>query len=457
MKSRLHAYIDKMKGQRIAVIGAGVSNTPLIELLAQRGMDVTVCDKRGLMDLGEKGLMLDALGVKWQLGDTYLDNLDFDVIFRTPGLHPSKLEKAGNARITSEMEAFFDLCPCKIIAVTGSDGKTTTTSIIAELLRAAGHTVHVGGNIGRPLLCDIPNMTKKDFAVLELSSFQLMTMKKSPAIAVVTNVAPNHLDVHKSMDEYVQAKRQIFANQKLHDRLITNADNEITLRFAEEADARVTLFSRLDELEDGIFFDGVSICRSTGGEAMRVCKATEILLPGMHNIENYMAALAATEDFVSDDIFRKVAREFGGVEHRIELVRVKDGVSYYNDSIASSPTRTMAALKSFDKKLILIAGGYDKKIPFDTLGPEICDHVKVLVLTGATSKAIRQSVEAAANYKPDAPIILEEDDFVKAVHCAADKAEIGDVVILSPACASFDKFKNFEERGNLFKQIVKSF
>ena len=457
MQTRLNRYIDQMKGQRVAVIGAGISNTPLIALLAKRGIDVTVCDKRNLDAMGETGAQLNRLGVKWQLGEHYLENLDFDVIFRTPGLHPDKLKNAASALITSEMEAFFQLCPCKIIGVTGSDGKTTTTTLIAELLKRAGYTVHIGGNIGHPLLCDIPKMKRHDFAVLELSSFQLMTMKKSPHIAVVTNVAPNHLDVHNSMEEYINAKRAIFRYQSLHDRLITNADNEITLRFAEEADSRVTLFSRKAKLEEGIYFDGESIRRANCGKDMELCKASDILLPGLHNIENYMAAFAAVEDYVSPDVCRQLAREFAGVEHRIELVRKLDGVSYYNDSIASSPTRTTAALHAFTQKLILIAGGYDKHIPFTLLGPEICSHVKILILTGATAQAIRSSVESAENYTSGVPEILETDDFTEAVCLARQKALPGDVVILSPACASFDRFKNFEERGRLFKDIVNAF
>lgn len=447
-------YLTSLKNKRVAVIGIGVSNTPLIRMLLSAGINVTACDKNSRDGLGEISEELERLGAHLQLGENYLAGLDQDVIFRTPGLRPDvpALEAARErgAEITSEMEVFFRVCPCKIIAVTGSDGKTTTTTIISELLKAAGYNVHVGGNIGRPLLPDAASMNSSDVAVLELSSFQLMTMNQSPNIAVVTNVSPNHLDVHKSMDEYIAAKENVFAHQSSQGLAVFNYDNDITRAFAEKASGRCVYFSRRNELCHGVYVKDNAIW---SGER-KVLSLEDILIPGVHNVENYMAAIAAVESMVSDGVIRKVAQTFGGVEHRIELVRTLNGVRYYNDSIASSPTRTIAGLRSFKEKVILIAGGYDKKIPFDVLGTEIIEHVKVLVLTGTTAPKIRAAVEAVPDYAGTNPEILEFDDFRQAVLAAHNAAQPGDVVILSPACASFDKFKNFMLRGEAFKKII---
>ena len=359
------------------------------------------------------------------------------------------------SRITSEMEVFFDVCPCPIIAVTGSDGKTTTTSIIAGLLRHAGKVVHLGGNIGHPLLVEAGDMSSDDVAVLELSSFQLLTMKtKSPHIAVITNLAPNHLDVHTGMDEYVAAKENIFLYQGAEDIAVFNADNAITISQSRRAPGKVRLFSRQEEPREGVFLRGDAIISRRNGRDYQIMTRDDIRLPGLHNVENYMAAIAAVDGMVPYEIIRSFAREFAGVEHRIEWVRTLHGVRYYNDSIATSPTRTIAGLRSFEKKVIMIAGGYDKHIPFDVLGPEIVEHVKILILCGATAEKIRTAVVSAAGYSNGTPLILETDDFREAVELAYQHAQEGDVVTLSPACAAFDKFKNFMERGDLFKAIV---
>jgi UDP-N-acetylmuramoylalanine--D-glutamate ligase len=447
-------YLTSLQKKRVAVIGIGVSNTPLIRMLLDAGVDVTACDKSSRQGLGQVAEELEGLGAHLRLGEDYLTGLDQDVIFRTPGLRPDvpalEQARARGAEITSEMEIFFRVCPCKIIAVTGSDGKTTTTTILSELLKAAGYRVHVGGNIGKPLLPEAAEMAAGDVAVLELSSFQLMTMTQSPDIAVVTNVTPNHLDVHKGMEEYIAAKKNVFAHQSPQGLAVFNYDNEITRAFARQAPGRSVCFSRREELPQGVYVKEDAIWSGD----RRVLPIEDILIPGVHNVENYMAAIAAVESLVDDDVIRRVAKTFGGVEHRIELVRTLNGVRYYNDSIASSPTRTIAGLHSFSQKVILIAGGYDKKIPFDELGVEITDHVKLLVLTGATAPKIRAAVENAPGYHGDDPEILEVDDFQDAVLAAHRAAQPGDVVILSPACASFDRFKNFMLRGQAFKQII---
>ena len=454
----LRDYIESLRHKTVAIIGIGVSNTPLLELLLAEGIRVAACDKRSREQMGEQAEHLEQLGCELHLGADYLKDLDADVIFRTPGLRPDVPEIAAcvdrGAVLTSEMEVFFEVCPCTIIAVTGSDGKTTTTTIIAELLKAAGKRVWVGGNIGHPLLCEADGMLATDYAVLELSSFQLMTMKHSPHIAVVTNLAPNHLDVHRDMAEYVAAKENIFRHQSGEDVAVFNADNDITAEQSRRVPGRARLFSRQGEVADGVFLRGEDIVCRSGGHERVVMTTGDIKIPGVHNVENYMAAIAAVDGLVPDEVIRDFAREFGGVEHRIELVRTYRGVRYYNDSIASSPSRTIAGLRSFHEKVILIAGGYDKHIPFDVLGPEIVERVKLLVLCGATADKIRAAVENAPGYEPGKPEIRDVTPFTAAVEAARDRAQPGDVVTLSPACAAFDQFKNFAERGKFFKSIV---
>jgi UDP-N-acetylmuramoyl-L-alanine--D-glutamate ligase len=454
----LREYVDSIRNKRVAVIGIGVSNTPLLDMLLAEGIRVTACDKRTREQMGQQAEELERRGCTLYLGEDYLKGLDADVIFRTPGLRPDVPEIAAcvahGADLTSEMEVFFRVCPCPIIAVTGSDGKTTTTTIIAELLKSAGKRVWVGGNIGHPLLCEADGMLQTDYAVLELSSFQLMTMTRSPHIAVVTNLAPNHLDMHRDMAEYVAAKENIFRHQSRGDIAIFNGDNAITAEQSARAPGRARTFSRRGEAADGVFLRGEDIVCRSGGQERVIMNTGDIKIPGVHNVENYMAAIAAVDGLVPDEVIRSFARSFGGVEHRIELVRTYRGVRYYNDSIASSPSRTIAGLRSFKEKVILIAGGYDKHIPFDVLGPEVVAHVKLLVLCGATADKIRASVENAPGYAPGKPEILDVTPFTAAVEAARDRAQPGDVVTLSPACAAFDQFKNFAERGRFFKSIV---
>ena len=443
-------YFTSLKDKKIAVLGLGVSNRPLVRLLLEFGCDVTGCDRTVREKLEDEVLELERMGCKLSLGDGYLDGLDADLVFRTPGMHPGNpaLEalRSRGAKVTSEMEVFFEVCPCHTIAVTGSDGKTTTTTLISEMLKAGGYTVWLGGNIGTPLLPLCRGMKADDYAVVELSSFQLMDMERSPERAVVTNLAPNHLDVHKDMDEYVDAKKNIFRFQSESDLLVLNADNAITDGFAGNGVTRK--FSR-QGAADAMVVDGI-ICR----DGREVLNTADILIPGVHNIENYMAAMLAVEGLVDDETIRGVAKTFGGVEHRIELVRIKDGVRFYNDSIASSPSRTIAGLRSFSEKVILIAGGYDKHIPYDVLGPEICAHVNKLFLGGATGRLIQAAVENSPEYIPGCPEIVDCGDFESAVRAAAAGAESGDVVLMSPASAAFDQFKNFMVRGDFYKKLV---
>ncbi len=454
---KLQEYVSTLRGKTVAVLGVGVSNTPLIELLCKNGVRVVACDKKTRDALGDTVARLEAMGAALRLGDGYLKDLDADLIFRTPGMRPDVPEllaaKERGSIVTSEMQVFFEVCPCPIIAVTGSDGKTTTTTVISEFLEAADKRVWLGGNLGHPLLSEAGQIAPDDYAVVELSSFQLLDMTRSPHIAVVTNLAPNHLDVHRDMAEYIAAKENIFLHQRADDVAIFNLDNDITRSLSAKARSRVRLFSRREEVTDGAFVrDGVIHVRR-GGETRVVLNTADIRIPGQHNVENYCAAIAAVDGLVDDETIRAVAWTFNGVEHRIEPVRERRGVKWYNDSIASSPTRTIAGLRSFDRPVILIAGGYDKHIPFTPLAPEIVARVKLLILCGATADAIRAAVTGCEDYH-GAPEIVEVSCLRDAVDTAAARAGAGDIVTLSPACAAFDQFANFMERGRVFKQLV---
>ncbi len=459
MSQKFDEFLKGVKGKKVSVVGIGISNTPVIELLAKAGAKVKALDKNDKSSLGDLAHRLTGLGVELVCGSDYLDSLDGDIIIKTPGMrydNPALLKAAENGSvITSEMEIFFDCCPCKIIGITGSDGKTTTTSLIYEMLRHSGYKVHLGGNIGSPLLARVQEMEENDIVVAELSSFQLHTMKKSPDIAVVTNLSPNHLDMHKSMQEYIDAKTNIFLHQSADGVLIVNADNEITNGFESMAKGRVLKFSFKGKPDTpGAYYEDAAVYTVYDGKPQKLASRTDILLRGDHNVENFMAAALAVHGLCSSEDILYVAKTFKGVRHRIEFVRQKDGVSYYNDSIGSSPTRTTATLRSFDSKVILIAGGYDKHLPFDKLGDEIVKHVKKLFLTGDTAMSIRKAVLAAEGYDEKELPVTVTDDFDTAVRAAAAAADSGDVVLLSPACASFDKFKNFEQRGDRFVTVV---
>ena len=454
----LSEYVESIKENSIAVVGIGVSNLPLIELLLKHGCNVTACDMRTREQMGGEAERLEKLGARLRLGPDYLEGLTEQIIFRTPGLMPfdPHLEAARErgSVITSEMEVFLSLCPCKVIAVTGSDGKTTTSTIIAELLKAAGYTVHLGGNIGHPLLCEIPEIEPDHIAVLELSSFQLHSMVCRPDVAVVTNVSPNHLDKHKDYQDYIDAKREILEHQTADCRLILNLDDAQSDYYASASPAHKAWFSDKNPVSEGSMLRGGILLRVSGGAERPVLRADEIRLPGEHNVLNYMAAFTAVEGLVDDSVCAAVARSFAGVEHRLETVRVVDGVTFINDSIGTSPTRTIPGLHAMRVKPIVIAGGYDKHIPFDGLGDELNLHAKKLFLTGDTAPLIYEAVIKSRFYGENKLEITVLEDFRETVLRAAAAAEKGDVVLLSPACAAFDHFKNFAERGSFFKSIV---
>lgn len=448
--STIQEFQQYVKGKNITVIGIGVSNLPLIKYLAKYGAKVKACDKRSKEDLGEVYDELLNMGVDFSLGENYLSDIMGEIIFKTPGMRydvPELLKaKENGAYITSEMEVFFDVCPSRIIAVTGSDGKTTTTTLISEMMKAQGYTTWLGGNIGNPLLTLTEEMKPEDWVILELSSFQLHTMKKSPDIAVITNITPNHLDMHKDYQEYIDAKKNIMLYQNSSDVLVVNADNDVTKSVGKEAKGILKCFSRTQNTY--VHLEGDMIIRN----AEDVLDTKDIKIPGMHNVENYMTAIAAVDGLVDDDKIQKVAKEFGGVEHRIELVRTLDGVRYYNSSIDSSPNRTINTLKVFPQKVILVAGGKDKGIPYDEIGLPIVEHVKSLILIGATSDKIEEAVKATG--RANELEIVRKNTYEEVVAYARAIAKEGDVVLLSSASTSFDMFRNFMERGNLFKKLV---
>ena len=451
-------FFNEMKKKKVAFIGIGVSNKDVIKMFAEKGIETEARDKASREKLGAAADELEAAGAKLLLGESYLDGIDADVVFRTPGMNwwnPAlcALRKEGKA-VTSEMEVFFDLCPCKKYGVTGSDGKTTTTTLISEFLSAAGKTVHKGGNIGRALLPIVEKIKDDDCAVVELSSFQLISMRRSPDVSVVTNVAPNHIDDHKDMEENIEANRNILRNQNAFSATELNDDNVITASMAELVRGELRWFSHTKPVENGAFLreDGM-LCYCEHGRLTELFPKTDIKIPGMHNVENYLTAIAAVWGEVPVEVIHNIAKNFGGVEHRIELVRELEGVKWYNDSIATSPTRTIAGLSCFDQKVILIGGGYDKHISYEPLAPHLIEKVKLLILSGPTAPKIAAALQNDPNYNGE-PEVIFVNSMEEAVATAYGYAEEGDIVTLSPASASFDLYPNFEVRGKHYKELV---
>lgn len=455
INEKAEAFFAGVRGRTVAVCGIGHNNTPVVHQFLNAGARVWACDRRTREQLGDTAAELERAGAELHMGDGYLQGLEqADWILRTPGMKPYLPEfeaaRAAGVPVTSEMELFFELCPAPIYGVTGSDGKTTTTSVIAGMLEAAGRRVFLGGNIGRPLLPVVGGIAPEDAAVVELSSFQLTRMTRSPRVAVITNVAPNHLDWHTDMAEYVQAKGNLIRYQGANCRAVLNADNAYTPELDEIGGGKRFYFSRRHPVAEGAFLseDGW-LCMSEGGKTARVMHSDDIRIAGLHNRENFLAAIAAVWGDVPPEIMRRFAGEFTGIAHRCELVREKGGVRWINDSIGTSPSRTIAGLRAFDRPVILIAGGYDKHIPYAPLGEAAVDTVKTAILMGATADAIEQSIRANG----DIPI-FRVAGMEEAVRTAASLAKAGDIVFMSPASASFDLYKNFEERGDHFKQLV---
>ena len=459
MDNRIYDFLTSLKGKKVALIGIGRSNLPLIKLFASYGALVTACDRRSFDELGEYAQLAVDSGATLALGDDYLSNLDADIVLRTPGMkfYLDELVDMRNRGVvvTSEMELFFDLCPCKIIAVTGSDGKTTTTTIISEILKKSGRTVHLGGNIGKPLLPEIESINSDDIAVVELSSFQLISMRKSPDVAIVTNIEPNHLDIHKDMQEYVDSKKNVILHQNAFSKAVLNADNKLSDSFSNDVRGELRKFSRTNAVYNGCYYKNGEIIYSEFGAETKVMDASDIRIPGMHNVENFMTAICAVWGLVEVSDIVDVAKSFCGVAHRAEFVRELDGVKYYNDSIASSPTRTSSGtLSLYDEKILLICGGYDKNLDYTDLGDKICKKVKHLILLGATADKIETAVKNSDQFDSCGINIVRVKTMDEAVNKARELAVLGDIVSMSPASASFDMYKDFEQRGNHFKQLV---
>lgn len=461
LKKGYMAFCDFAKNKSFSLIGVGVSNLPLVSFLYNAGTKSVVV--RDLKKTQEDQQIKEAVssGAKTVLGDDYLAKLEEDVIIRSPGIRPdipAFLEaKDRGSELYCETDLFFRFCPCQSFAVTGSDGKTTTTTLIAKILEEEGYLVHLGGNIGKAMLPQLKEIDENGgVSVTELSSFQLMQAKYSPDVCVITNLSENHLDWHRDMDEYLEAKTNIYKNQTPEGKVVLNLDNNYTAKISPEQNR--VYFSYEKTSVDGDFplvfvKDGV-IFKKEFDVMTKVLNTADILLPGKHNVENFMAAIAATSGFVSEKSIKNVAQTFGGVEHRIELVRRFEQVTYYNSSIDSSPARSTAALRAFQQKVIMIAGGYDKNLDYTALGDEICQRVKVLILCGATAEKIKKAVEASCHFKNSGIQIYSCERFEDTVPLARKFASAGDQVILSPASASFDLFRNFEERGKYFKKLV---
>jgi len=465
----LTELLSNIKGKTATLIGAGVSNMPLASYLIEKGAILSVRDKKSEEELGERAEILKKSGAKLILGEDYLKDICEDIIFRSPGFRPDTPEIAEavskGSILTSEIKLFLESCPCKLVGVTGSDGKSTTTTVTSKLFskgfEGSNNTSYLGGNIGEPLLHRLDSMKKTDAVSAELSSFQLMDVDTEVDVAVITNITPNHLNWHTGMDEYIEAKSNLLRKAK---RAVLNWGNDETRKLGLKCACPVTFFSRnpipLDEIGEknsAIFPVDKVITYFGNGERVEIMALSDILLPGLHNAENYMAAIAATWGDVSPEQIREVAKTFGGVEHRLQLIREKDGICFYNSSIDSSPTRTEAALDALgERKIVLICGGYDKKIPYEPLRDAIFAHpnVHTIVTTGKTGPKIASLLREDEKYEKSALNLTEEPSFDEAVKKAADMAKAGDVVLLSPASASFDAFANFEERGHHFVDLV---
>lgn len=461
---KLEDFESKLKNQKIAVIGLGVSNIPLIDYLYQKNTNVTVFDDREEEKLEQNVInKIKDYGFKFYLGKGNLNNLKgFDLIFRSPSCLPTKLElieeKNRGAIVTTEIEQLIKMAPCKIIGVTGSDGKTTTTTLTYEILKNAGYKVYLGGNIGIPLFTKLREIEPDDIIVLELSSFQLMGMEISPEIAGITNITPNHLNIHKDYQEYIDAKKNIFKYQDENGVLVLNADNDITNSCRDEAKGKVIMFSSTKKLENGFIVDNGIIKECEDGIRRHIIDTKDLKLKGEHNFQNICTALALTKGLVDIDKAVDTIKEFSGVHHRLELVRVIDGVEWYNDSASTSPTRGISALNAFDnKEIVLIAGGADKNLDYTPIGRPIVEKVRCLILIGQTANKIYEAVKKELELQNKNLDIHMCESFKQSLDLAKRVAKSGQIVLFSPASTSFDMFKDMYDRGDRFKEEVMKF
>ncbi len=457
---KLSEFNEYLKFRKVAVIGLGVSNLPLIDYLYEKKAQVTIFDERTIDEIPKDIVnKINTYGFEYSFGKNCLEKLQgFNIIFRSPSCLPTRVELQKEATrgaiVTTEIEMLMEMCPCKVIGVTGSDGKTTTTSMINAILRKAGYNTFLGGNIGTPLFTKLSEITPEDIVVLELSSFQLMNMHVSPDIAVITNITPNHLNIHKDYEEYIEAKKNIFKNQNENGILILNYDNDITRNCAKEANGKVVFFSSKVKLDDGFIVDENIIKECEDKIRKHILNTNEVILRGNHNFQNIATALAATKTLVDTDIAVKAIKEFKPVEHRIEFIREINGVKWYNDSASSSPTRTISGINAFNENIILIAGGYDKNLDYGPLAKPVVEKVSTLILIGQTAEKIYDSVKEESEKQNKNINIYMCDSLEQTIDIAKKSAKKGDVVLFSPASASFDMFKNFADRGEKFKKLV---
>ena len=460
INKKLEEFNEYIRYRKIAIIGLGVSNLPLLDYMYEKKAKVTVFDERTI-DKIPKDIMdkITNYSYKFHLGEKCLENLKgFDIVFRSPSCLPTKpeleAEEKRGAIITTEIEMLMKICPCKIVGVTGSDGKTTTTSLINAILSEVGYKTFLGGNIGTPLFTKLSEMSPDDIVVLELSSFQLMGMEISPDIALITNITPNHLNIHKDYEEYIEAKKNIFKYQNNDSILVLNYDNEITNSCAKEAKGKVIFFSDKEKLDNGFIIDNKVIKECEDKVRKHILNTNEVILRGEHNYQNIAAALAVTKTLVKTEDAVKTIKNFKPVEHRIELVRELNGVKWYNDSASSSPTRTLAGINAFDEPITLIAGGYDKNLDYKPIAKPIVKKVKNLILIGQTAGKIFDCVkEELEKQNKDLDIYMCEN-LEQTVNLAKKVTKSGEIVLFSPASASFDMFKNFADRGIQFKNLV---
>lgn len=460
--TNLEEFERYARGKKVAIIGIGVSNLPLLEYFYDLNARVTIFDSKESNQISVEAMQkIEKYGFEFIGGKDSLSRLKgFDIIFRSPSCMPDRPELVeaveNGAVLTSEIEMVLKLAPCKVIGVTGTEGKTTTTTLINEIVKKSGRKTYLGGNMGKPIFTKIRNIKPENIIILELSSFQLSDMDISPDISVVTNIYPDHLNVHKSYEEYREAKKNIFEYQSENGIVVLNYDNEFTREFAKEANGKVIFFSSKEKLDDGFIYDKAdgTIKYCEDGVRRHIIKKEDIKLRGIHNYENICAAIAATSSIVDVDTQIKAIEEFTGVEHRLEFVRELNNVKWYNDSIGTSPASTIAGLNSFDEDIILLAGGSDKGLDYEEVGKTIARKVRALILTGPTSEKIENATKQALNGKSIE--IYYTSNMQESVNLAKDIAKAGDVVLLSPASASFDLYKNFEDRGHQFKDCVNS-
>lgn len=459
---KLEEFNHFIEGKKIAIIGIGVSNIPLLDYFFEKHAKVTIFDNRNIEQIDSNIIgKMEQYHFEYFFGENNLEHLKgFDIIFRSPSCMPFIKEIAEEvergAILTSEIEMVLKLTPAKTIGITGTEGKTTTTSLIYEILKHAGYHCFLGGNIGKPIFTQIKDMTPEDFVVLEMSSFQLMDMDVSPMVSLVTNLYPDHLNVHRSYEEYQDAKKNIFRYQKEDGIIVLNQDNAITRSFAKETNGKVIFFSSKEKLQDGYIYDNTdgNIKYCEDGLRRHLIHKNEIKLRGIHNYENICAALAVTSPFVDVETQLKAIKEFNGVEHRLEFVREIDKVKWYNDSIGTSPASTIAGLNAFDENIILLAGGSDKGLDYKEVGETIAKKVGTLILCGPTALKIEEATKNALVKQGKTIPICHVSNLQEAVKLAKEKSKAGDIVLLSPASASFDAFKNFAERGEKFKEFV---